>query len=149
MPECQCRTEENVTRRNSDTKRTFFRHSGIPVFQHHMARISPSTAGYRTSLSIASSMDVQDVPVSITSSMDLWHPSHTSSANVQGVSQSMASSVVLQGVYVTLFIAMNKMPMTEPSRYRNKGTQSGTGLRYRMPEFRCRWHCLNGRDADA
>ncbi len=30
-----------------------------------------------------------------------------------------------------------KMPMPGPVRYRNKGTQSGTGLIYRMPECRC------------
>jgi hypothetical protein len=30
-----------------------------------------------------------------------------------------------------------KMPMPEPVRHRNKGTQSDTGLRYPLPECRC------------
>jgi hypothetical protein len=62
---------------------------------------------------------------------------------LQGVSQSMACSVYMQGVHLTNAgmsdcpacnhsgAGKNTMLMPEPVRYRVKKTQSGTGLRYR------------------
>jgi hypothetical protein len=83
------------------------------IFQHHMARITQSATFYGgagVSLSTANSMDVQ------------------------GVSFFRQQSGTGTGI--------NKKCRC---RYRNKGSSpvsecSGTGLRYRMSEYRCRRH---------
>jgi hypothetical protein len=117
MPDYRCLTEAADYRKKCRCQTNFY-----PTFTY-LFSISYSMDVHGVSLFTASSKDVQGVSLSTASSMyvqcvpffkcrTVWHP-------------------------VSPVTERTEMPMPEPVRYRNKGTQSGTGLRSRMLEYRC------------
>ena len=73
-----------------------------------------------------------------------FSPSTTSNMNEHGVSLCTASRMDVQGVSFSTASGMDVQGVSpfliqecQTVQYRNKGTQSGTGLRYRMPVCRC------------
>ncbi len=124
MPECRCQTEAVDYRKKWRCRTNLFaafRHLYL-IFQHHIARITPSAAVYGRAGCITlnylefwravgilfttintSSMDVQGVFLSTASSMNVQGVSLStaSSINARGVSLSTAraSSMNVQGVY--------------------------------------------------
>jgi hypothetical protein len=70
------------------------------IFQHHIARVTPSQASMFVSFSSASCVDVQGVSVYTAKNMDVQGVSlpTAKSMDVQGASLSTTSSVNVRGV---------------------------------------------------
>jgi hypothetical protein len=130
MPECRCRTEAANYRKKSEAALTFLWLSGIYI----QYDLSISYSKNNTISSCLWTCRVYQFPLPA-----VWKCTEYPFHHYQQQLFQMPESRTVRHL-VSPVPEWTKIPMPEPVQYRNKGPQSGTRLRYRIPECRCRRH---------